>query len=61
MLTVLNSPEITKANLIKVISTSVIPDWLQEVTASYASSVWVQDLLTQLSINPTNKPGYTFE
>ena len=32
---------------------------MQEVTDSYETTAWAQELLTQWSIGPSNKPGYT--
>ena len=37
----------------------VIPYWCQEVSASYEVDVTAKELLQQLVVNPTAKPGYT--
>ena len=39
--------------------TTIVPDWCQEVAASYTSSEKTQELLQQLVVDPSSKPSYT--
>lgn len=38
---------------------TIVPDWCQEIAASYLSSDKTRELLQQLAVNPSSKPGYT--
>ena len=40
--------------------TTLVPDWYQEVVASYDKGSWTTELIEQLSIDKNSRQGYTY-
>ena len=40
-------------------TTTVVPEWMKELEASYGQSEWLKDILARLMVQPTAVAGYT--